>query len=301
MRRLLFICISALVLQASLVCFLVGSCGVYASLAKVNAHCLKELPTNPFSYDLGVIVLPSNQEHDEVTMCCHGYGHSNQIAQSMRSSGAPLGHIIGFNFPDYGITEATDHSTISYGSVAEIIPLCYLLKYYVCDLGIPALNLYGFSAGGGAIINALALIFAEEHHLRLAELGISSKNREAIREALTRGIIILDRPLKSMDEIIAFRGETPQLKIVAQHYNYNDMNPIDVLTHMHVSIPIIVHFQNPDEVLSNRDDMFFIERLRSANSGKTWEILGTHGGHCSYFQDFWDAYLRIKKLATTEF
>ncbi len=42
------------------------------------------------------------------------------------------------------------------------------------------------------------------------------------------------------------------------------MEPIDALEGLeNLSLHIVVYFQNPDEVLSNRDDEVFIERLKT--------------------------------------
>lgn len=114
-----------------------------------KADLLPLLQQNPFQYDLGVKIVPSKKERSGVMICCHGYGHSNDIVNSLRSY--PISdHLIGFNFPDYGITDESDHTKSTFGSIDELLPLIYILKRCVVDLHISSINLYGFSAGGGA-------------------------------------------------------------------------------------------------------------------------------------------------------
>lgn len=254
------------------------------------------VPTNhPFSYDLGVKIIPGRTLKNEVTICCHGYGHNHEIVDMVSSCGVFSGNLVGFNFPDYNIDPESDHSKCSYGSINEILPLLYLVHYYACDLHIPIINLYGFSAGGGAVVNALAILNRSLHQEALAKIGITSESTKQIIAALERGMIVLECPLKSMEEVVAFRGKDKGLEILAAFYTKNHMNPIDVLPLLSgLKLDIVVHFQNPDELLSNRDDTLFVERLKKANKGKTTVIIGCDGGHNSWHESFWN-YLKKNK------
>lgn len=90
-----------------------------------------------------------------------------------------------------------------------------------------------------------------------------------------------DQKFSSHSEIIDFRGQSEELVVIGTHYKKNKMEPIEVLKHLkELSMNIVVHFQQPDEILSNRDDDLYIERLKKCNTGgKTTVIIGEKEGH----------------------
>lgn len=251
---------------------------------------------HPFSYDLGITLIEGKKKDAAVTICCHGYGHNAQIAEIVAANKVLSDqHLIGFNFPDYGITAESDHRLSTFGTIDEMLPLLYILKCCACDNSLSSINLYGFSAGGGAIINALATLNTSSHDERLTGIGISAKNKQQILSALENGIIILDCPLKSMREIIDFRGSSIELEIVANQYTKNNMNPIDQLPKLTgLKLNILLYFQKPDEILGNRDDALFIERLNQANSGKTTVVIANEGGHNRYHASLWRSYKKLE-------
>jgi hypothetical protein len=243
---------------------------------------------HPFDYDLGVGALGDTSDLNEVTLCCHGYGQSSALANTIASYQCFKGRLIGFNFPDYGIKRTDDHTNVKYGCPQELEPLLFLLDYYASNERCKVINLYGFSAGGGAIINTLVAL-ADSDCQYLAALGINAEHRELILLALSRGIIALDCPLKSVPEIIDFRGSSEDLELIARNYEKNEMNPIDALLKLgQIHLHIVIHFQQPDEALDNRDDALFIERLSRANSGTTQVVIGSDGGHTTYHASLWD-------------
>jgi len=257
------------------------------------------IPKNhPFSYNLGVKIIPSKTQQEEIkeiTICCHGYGHNNTIVDCVDAAHVIPRPLVGFNFRDYNITEKTDHHKSKYGTIDEILPLLYLIKYYACNKKIPIINLYGFSAGGGAVINALAVLNKYSYKDQLEHIGISQDDTKQILTALQRGDIILECPLKSMEEIMALRGSSPEFKIMSARYKKNNMNPIDSLNLLSgLTLHVILHFQKPDDILSNRDDNLFIERLQKANKGKTTVSFGTGGGHNTYHPNLWENYKKVK-------
>jgi hypothetical protein len=247
-----------------------------------------------FTYDFGIKIIPSATPTSETTICCHGYGHNNTIVDVVNSYQAFSGHLIGFNFPDYNITFRDDHNKCSYGTLDEILPLLYIIRHCVCELKFPRVNLYGFSAGGGAIINALAILHQGSYIEHLQRIGISANDIKEMISALERGYVILDCLLKSMQEILAFREKTDRLEILRNQYTKNSMNPIDNLRLLSgLCMNVILHFQNPDEILSNRDHMIFIERLQKANKGTTKVLIGSDGGHNTYHETLWHYYKKI--------
>lgn len=258
---------------------------------------LKLLDENPFAYNVGIKILPSKAAGAGVTICCHGYGHSNRLADVLHSYQVFSDHIIGFNFPDYGITPQMDHVKSSFGTIHEILPLLYIVKRCVVDLQISRINLYGFSAGGGAIVNALASLNQSSHDEHLKTIGITLHDKKQILDALKSGLIILNCPLKSIEEVLAFRGTSREFEILAERYAQNNMRPIDALHRLQgLTLNILLHFQNPDEILSNRDDALFIERLRSVNAGTTTVVIGSEGGHNAFHASLWKQY---KKMGNT--
>ena len=98
--------------------------------------------------------------------------------------------------------------------------------------------------------------------------------------------------LKSMQEIVDYRGSHPDLEIALNRFTQNGMEPIDSMKYLEgLSLHIIVHFQVPDETLSNRDDQLFFSRLKTYNKlGTTVLIVGNDGGHLSFHQSLWNYY-----------
>ncbi len=103
-----------------------------------------------------------------------------------------------------------------------------------------------------------------------------------IYAAIERGSVVLDCPLKSIDEICDEKEpNNPYLSRMADVYNNNDLRPIDSLLKMAGSkLNVVLVLQQPDDILSNRDDELFIERLESANrAGNTIIVRGPEGVH----------------------
>ena len=251
--------------------------------------------SSPFSYDLGIKVFPSKHKEASVMICCHGYGANNQIGDCVHSSGIVQEHIVSFNFPDYDLHRRPyDPKKSSFGTIHELMPLLYLIKKCVIDGQQEKISLYGFSAGGAAVINLLGILHHTSYDQQLKELGIGSEEKRKIIAAIEKGIIILDCPMKSLEEIMSVRGKSAEFEILAQQYVRNNMRPIDVLqTLAGLKLTILLYFENPDEILANRDDKLFIERLRAANKGKTEVITGSYGGHNSYHASLWNLYKKF--------
>lgn len=257
---------------------------------------LDHLKQNPFVYDMGVKVIESKKSNPEITICCHGYGDSSRIINVINTYQVFSGTLLSFNFPDYNITANTDHNKSSFGTVNEILPLLYILKHCIYDLKLHSINLYGFSAGGGAIINALNALVNQVWDKQFEQIGIDAVDKKKILTAIEHGTIILDCPLKSVKEIIAFRGSNPALEIMAQRYTQNNMNPIDVISSLEgIKATIFLNFEKHDEVLSNSDDNVFVKRLSKANFGQTLVSTSSNTGHCGYHTALWENYRNFKK------
>ncbi|MGE0206379.1 MAG: hypothetical protein AB7R69_00860 [Candidatus Babeliales bacterium] len=261
----------------------------------IESNMVFSMHKNPFSYDLGIKLIDKNTHKSELTLCCHGYGHSNEIVDVINAINIFDHTLVGFNFPDYGITDESDHTKVAYGTIDEVLPLLFLLKFYACEQEIETINLYGFSAGAGAIINALSILNQYSHQEKLQHVGITHEHAQKIVTALAKGVIILECPLKSMQEIIDFRGATQNLTLIASNYNRNNLNPIDVIPLLKgLTLTFFVHFAKPDEVTSNRDDQIFIDRLKSANKGVTYISTTMQSNHAGYHPELWQSYREYK-------
>jgi hypothetical protein len=250
-------------------------------------HLLQEI-RHPFDYDLAINIVSSNQQDAPVMICCHGYGHNNEIAEVVAAHLTVPYHLVSFNFPDHDITNASDHTKSTFGSIDELLPLLYVMKRCIVDCKLSKIGLYGFSAGGGAIINALAVLQQGTYKQDLQTIGITEVDSNTILKALERGIIILECPLKSIEEIIAARGPSRQFTILAQRYANNHMRPIDIVSLLDgIKTTIFLHFENPDDILGNKDDHLFADRLITANKGTTIVTIGYEGGHNNSHKELW--------------
>ncbi len=269
---------------------------------KAPAHTQKLLDlykNNPFNYNLDIKVVACKNPSSEVTICCHGYGGNSAFVNIVDKYNSFSGNLIGFNFFDHDINEHTDHTKSAYGTPQEIMPLLYLLKRCVCDLQLKLINLYGCSAGGGAIINALSALAGTDYDILLKELNIFKKDKQAILLALKNGVIILDCPLKSVQEIISFRGSDKNLKILESHYIKNNMEPLGTLRTMQkIDLTIFLNFEMPDTVLSNRDDQLFINEIMKINQGRTIISTSSDQGHIGYHSKLWENYKAFKTEQT---
>ena len=231
-----------------------------------------------FDYDLHLATIPGI--NGRTLICFHGYGGSYKLAESIKSQGLVESTLISFNFPDL--------ETAHFGTGAELLPALYVLKSVVLDQGLESIDLYGFSAGGGALINAIAALNNSTHDVELKQLGIGPAEKKRLLAAIEKGTILLDSPLKSIEEIIDFRGPTKELEVLAQQYRSNRLRPIDSLANLHgLSLNITLYLSEKDEILSNRDDALFIERLPQE---KLTVIRADEGGHAGFHHSLWKAY-----------
>lgn len=262
--------------------------------AKSTLLQLKE--RNPFDYALDVRIAQAPQQGscNQVTICCHGYGHNSSIVDMVNSLHVIPGCLVSFNFPDHDITESIDHRKSAFGTIKEILPLLYLIKRCAVDFQVPILNLYGFSAGGGAIVNALAILNSNRYEQEIGALGISAQAKVQMIRALERGCVLLDCPLKSIEEIIALRGHSSALDAMQKHFAENNMRPIDTVSALAgLKLTIVLHFQNDDATIGTRDSTVFVQRLTQANGGRTYVTSGL-GGHVGYHGALWDTYKKLQ-------
>lgn len=241
---------------------------------------------HPFDYDLHLTVFPGKGERTMV--CFHGYGCNYEIASLLR----PLtdATLVSFNFPDHDLDGGKEG--LYFGTLDELLPALYVLKEVVLNRGLDSVDLYGFSAGGGALINALGILNSSIYDAELAKIGIGAGEKEELLLAIQKGRVILDVPLKSIEEIVDFRGTSEEFELLGKNYREGGFRPIDALERLRgLSLKIILHFQKGDEILSNRDDGLFIERLKAVQP-ETVVVIGDDGGHNAYHRSLWDALKR---------
>lgn len=249
---------------------------------------------HPFNFDLHIYTIPGTSSKTMVVL--HGMGSNYKTANVIKQITQLNETLVSFNFPDHDLDfERYNPKKTTFGTIQELLPAIFVLKKLIIDDHLKEVNLYGFSAGGGAIINILAVLKNSTYDSDLARIGVTREDKKRILEVLQKGYIILDAPLKSTNELIAFRGPSTDLKVMGQRYGTNQMEPIDALQQLEgLSFNFIVYFQNPDEVLSNRDDALYIERMKKYNSkGTTKAIIADEGGHISAHMGLWNYYKQI--------
>lgn len=261
------------------------------SLLQANIKATKLFGYTP-DYEL---VPTKSPDGNLITISAHGYGSNKKTGFNIAKYAPLSGHVLTFNLPDHDYRGNVDHQ-LTHGSIHEILPFLYAFKTAI-NAGADHINLYGFSAGGGVIVNVLAALNSTTYDLDLERIGIDKALKETMIRTVEQGMVILDVPLKSVEEIINGRGSTKELELFANKYSKNNLRPIDSLAKLDgLKLQVLVYFEKPDEILYNTDDALFIERLKQANfKGTTRVLIGTNGGHNSWHKELWSAY----KEATT--
>lgn len=272
---------------------------IFALLLLVPLLCLAKAADHPFDYNLNLYSIPGKNERTMI--CMHGYKGSYQIAKTLKELKMIDATLVSFNFPDHNLREGRDDaSKATFGTINELLPALYVIKKHVVDEGLKAIDLYGFSAGGGALVNLIAALNSSKYDAELKRIGIAGQEKKMILDAIQKGIVVLDAPLKSLEEIIALRGHSPDLEFVAHNYQKNGLRPIDSLEKLKgLALNIIVHFQESDEIIYNRDDHLFLERLQKANTkGNTSVVIANDGGHNVPHVSLWKCYSQKVKGET---
>jgi hypothetical protein len=242
-------------------------------------HLLKDLNADAeilFGYKMSIELIHESSGSEEVLVACHGFGANKDMGYLVAEQvDLP---VISFNFPDHDFDHKSDIHATSFGTINEYLPLIYLLKALV-NKGILTIHLYGFSAGGGALIATLAVLATTKYEEELRHIGVQKEYVSAIGRALSRGMVILDAPLKSVHELLDYRPHELILQVLAARYKKNQFEPLDCIEKLRgLTLSILLYFEEPDEVLSNRDDLLFYRRLSVANSrGSTKLVRGSDG------------------------
>ncbi len=250
---------------------------------------------NPFHYDLQVKILPAVKVDEELFICMHGMGSDSTLSGIMRANPVIPYHIVAFNFPDHG-SRYKDSIKTTFGTFDEIAPALFVLKKCVVEGKADKIHLYGFSAGGGAIINLLAVLNGNRYDKHLQNLGLAHAEKQKILQSIQNGSVILEVPLKSFDEIADTFG-SPEMGMLAQRARKNGMVPIENIKELQgLSVNCFLYFAYRDSALGNRDDAEFIKRWQNTNgNGHTVAIIGKNADHTTYHPELWNAFDKFVK------
>lgn len=265
--------------------------GVDASILQRNLQSC----ASPFDYSLNVTVYPSKNPSAGVTVCLHGsradYSTGDFLSKCVDEN------VVSFNFPEAGQPVGAERRTSTRGTINEVLPAIYVLKQTMVAGNLNSMNIYGFSAGAGTLVNVLAVLNRNDYDSELAAIGVSESDKKAILQALQNGYVIIDCPFKSLDEILDVKGYDPYWSALANLYVKNRLRPIDSLKDWNgLSLTVILNLQDPDAAVSNRDDKLFIGRLEEANKlGTTIVVISHDEGHVSYHPELWKAYRHMPR------
>jgi hypothetical protein len=252
---------------------------------------------HPFNYDLHLFSLPGSLQR--TLICFHGYGDDYHIAKSLKDLYHLKVTLVSFNFPEHGIKQGKAYhpETASFGTIQELLPALYVMKSVILDQELTSIDLYGFSGGGGALVNSLAVLNSTTYDDELKKIGIDKKEKAKMLAAIQQGVVILDAPLKSVEEIMEFRGSSEEFEILAKKYRDHGFRPIDSLQKLQgLSLRVLLYFDKHDEILSNRDDDLYIKRLKGCQPDeKVTVILADEGGHIAPHYALWHAYAQVYK------
>jgi len=246
---------------------------------------------NPFPYDLHYKYIPG--EYSRTIICMHGLCGNYKIAKHLISQGDIKESVVTFNFPDHSLKlDNFDPTKTTFGSIDEILPAVFVFKKVIIDCDIKNVDFYGFSAGSGALINAIKVLNSSNYDQELMKIGVNSEAKHKILNTIQNGFVILDCPLKSIDEIIAFKGLSPALQFIGERYRKNGFIPIEsIKSFENLSLKILICFCANDEIISNRDDQLFADLIKKYNSlGTTIVVEDKTGKHNSYHKILWDLY-----------
>jgi len=252
---------------------------------------------DPFYYNLDTTVYPAKDDNADVMVYLHSSsGNSTELASVYRRGVLPH-HLVTFNMPDANCT-FNSNDTLSFGTIEELLPALYIIKTCVVGAQVSTIHVCGFSAGGGALINLLKILNTSKYDDELAHIGITTTDKQTMLAAIQRGHVILHCPLRSVEEVIAFRGSNEILEKLAHQYDKHDLRPIDSACDLEgLKLTLILHFQINDEILSNRDDKILYFNLSNAIAtaqGKVVLIVGNDGGHnAPYHASLWHGYQKF--------
>ena len=220
------------------------------------------------------------EEEADVMLCAHGASMDASIIDFLKKTDRFPFHLVSFNFPSHGPQiRKKPPEELTFGCFSELIPFFQALRQCVVGGNLDKIHLYGFSAGGGAIVNVLKILHLGLYPKELAQLQIHLEEREQILSAIQKGKIILDCPLKSVAEVSKGQKRAPVFAHFEKIYRENRFEPITSLKGLQgLDLEILLHFQSPDTTLTNEEDLHYIKQIKQV-CPKTHFVIGDEGKH----------------------
>jgi hypothetical protein len=149
-------------------------------------------------YDPCIEYIPDiSHTTNNINVYLHGW-KENKYTNLRKSLFIPPAVI--FDFPDARRDKKVSLRHASFGQKADILPTIFVLNAIIESGLAQQINFIGFSKGGATAINTIALLNKPKSYKKdLASLHIDYSQCHAILQALKRGIIILDCPLKHVN------------------------------------------------------------------------------------------------------
>lgn len=185
------------------ICFLLLClhCVPCYGLQSTFAH-FQELTTSKrtklyLGYDPCIEYIPdASNTTNTINVYLHGW-KGNKRSNLRKSLCTPPAVI--FDFPDAKRDNKISLRHASFGQKADMLPTVFVLNAIIESGLAQQINLIGFSRGGATAINTIALLHKPQRYKKdLATLHIDNSQCHEILQALKRGIIILDCPLKEV-------------------------------------------------------------------------------------------------------
>lgn len=283
-----------------LLCIAIQSITMFAhdawqtKLHQLDAKALiKTLGYNP---EITVTQPAPNVIHgDAVTVYAHAWGDSKESVHYFRNNSLMLpGTIVSFNFRDaHRGSSLPPIEKVRFSNFAQESDIATLLTVIktVLSCGVTAINLFGHSRGGGAIITMLARLYQfDTYYNSFNKLGITKENATAILNAVNKGSLVLNCPLVDTPQLIKEKASWVHagfmsgflsrgiLPFIMQYRAYAD-NPVtaaQILQKNGYAIPTFIHFQKDDIIIGTRNDYLLYQYLHGKD---TYLTIGNEGSH----------------------
>lgn len=245
-----------------------------------------------FHYNLGIEHIVDNTpamriNHKRPTIYFHGWGDTKNSAKLFKAYADVLpGDIITFNFRDRGvIIPKLHHSNL--GQLPDVLSGLYVLKWTKEMVGVEAFDLYGYSRGGATILNLIAVLNDTHgtYDQELARIGITPTERATLLSLIQKGTIVLDCPLTDMNVSVKERMKRitshaiNALKRITRYQPDGLQGLTSSICFGGLKLAILVHFQNHDTIVSNKNEAQLYLHLYNTNPRTTFVVLGNDGGH----------------------
>ena len=146
----------------------------------------------------------------ETTVVCHGFGGDSTLADRLKECGVLTGNLLTYEMVDsrkFNVPLSKANFGQENDTKALAAAFVFLQEYYP-GKNTERLNIYGISRGGAAVTNFLdQLVHYQKHAQHLQSVGMSEDIAKIIIGKLKKGVIILDRPLHSVSNVIRNKCE----------------------------------------------------------------------------------------------